>query len=250
MILRQGFRQGLLPQRGALLELGQANWYGDMPIEVVIADMQAMIEDQPRREAIIAAIRAAAQSRQPDAAFDFAKAIYRALFDPVRIDAIDFHGTAAALKLDLNEPSALERQYDVIINTGTAEHIFNIGQVFKTMHGCTKPGGPMFHESPFTGWIDHGFYSLQPTLFFDLAAVNRYDLLGIFYFDWKARTLERVGNRDAIKDLMAKHGAEKNTNLFTVLRKGAQDSNFAYPIQGYYDGKLTPTQAKAWLEDR
>lgn len=250
MVLKQAFRQGLLPQRGAVLEFGEANWYGDMPLDALITDIEQMVVDPTRRAAIVAAIRNAAQGDHKHRLFHLAKAVYGALFDPTRLDAIDFNGTPSALKLDLNEPIALERQYDVTINNGTAEHIFNVGQFFKTMHDCTKPAGLMFHDAPFTGWIDHGFYTLQPTLFLDVIAVNGYELLGMFYFDWQAKVLEKVPGRDAITALVQKHKAEKNTNLITVLRKGAIETPFVSPFQGYYAGTLTPEQAKVWQEER
>lgn len=250
MVLKQAFRQGLLPQRGAVLEFGEANWYGDMQLDALITDIEQMVVDPTRRADIVAAIRNAAQGDHKHRLFHLAKAVYGALFDPTRLDAVDFNGTPSALKLDLNEPIALERQYDVTINNGTAEHIFNVGQFFKTMHECTKPDGLMFHDAPFTGWIDHGFYTLQPTLFFDVAAVNGYELLGMFYFDWQAKVLEKVFGRGAIPALIQKHKAEKNTNLIAVLRKAATESPFISPFQGYYAGTLTTEQRKVWEDER
>lgn len=250
MVMKQAARQGLLPQRGAILEFGEANWYGDMPLEVLMSDIEQIVAEPQRRNTIIAAVQDAAQGAHKHRLFHLAKAVYGALFDPTRMDAIDFNGTPTALKLDLNEPIELERQYDVTINNGTAEHIFNVGQFFKTMHASTKPGGLMFHDAPFTGWIDHGFYTLQPTLFLDMAAANGYEVLGMFYFDWRAKVLEKVTGRDAITALVQKHKAAKNTNLITVLRKGAIETPFVSPFQGYYAGTLTPEQAKVWQEER
>lgn len=250
MVMKQAFRQGLLPQRGAVLEFGEANWYGDMPLDMLIGDIAQMVAEPQRRDAIIAAVQNAAQSDHKHRLFHLAKAVYGALFDPARLDAIDFNGTPAALKLDLNEPIELEQQYDVTINNGTAEHIFNVGQFFKTMHASTKPGGLMFHDAPFTGWIDHGFYTLQPTLFLDVAAGNGYELLGMFYFDWHAKVLEKVPGRDAITALIQKHKAEKSTNLIAVLRKGATETPFVSPFQGYYAGTLTAEQKKVWHNER
>src|SRR5207253_2432277 len=98
----------------------------------------------------------------PNYSFDLVKIFYEIYFDPTETQAIDFDGTSQAHRLDLNRPIVLNRRFEVVINHGTSEHIFNIAQVFETMHDLTVPGGLMIHESPFTGWIDHGFYNLHP----------------------------------------------------------------------------------------
>jgi hypothetical protein len=84
------------------------------------------------------------------------------------------------------------------LNNGTAEHVFNVGQLFKTMHERTKPLGLMLHDGPFTGWVNHGFYTFQPTLYLDLAAANDYELLAMFLMDWDAHNVEPIPNRQAI----------------------------------------------------
>jgi hypothetical protein len=71
----------------------------------------------------------------------------------------------------------LDRQFHVVINSGTAEHVFNACQFFKTVHERTFPGGLMIHAFPFVGWLDHGFYNFNPTLIADLAAANQYAFL-------------------------------------------------------------------------
>ena len=73
------------------------------------------------------------------------------------------HGTKFAERLDLNLPHDLGEQFDAIINLGTAEHIFNVYQVFKSMHDWLKVGGRMYHNLPMYGENDHGFYNFHPT---------------------------------------------------------------------------------------
>ena len=48
--------------------------------------------------------------------------------------------------LDLNECYEGLPQYDYIINPGTIEHVFNIGQAVKNTHLMLKPGGLAFHH--------------------------------------------------------------------------------------------------------
>lgn len=168
------FRSLPLPRGGSLLEIGEANWYGDAEPDFPCDDRGNL--------------------------FSVAKAFYAATFAPSRVESIDLHGTPSAYRLDLNEEhehAVIPRNhYDVIINHGTAEHIFNIAQVFRTMHDCCADGGLMIHESPFTGWIDHGFYCLHPTLFYDVAAANNYEIVLIALEEIKSGWTLRLEDRE------------------------------------------------------
>ncbi len=155
-------------------------------------------------------------------------------------------GTVLARKLDLNLPISLGRQFDVVINHGTAEHVFNIGQVFHTIHDHTAPGGMMLHESPFTGWIDHGFYSLQPTLFYDLAYANGYGMLGLFVQDLTKSTLVQIRQREDVYRMAEAKEFPENSMLCVVLQKNQEDRPFRVPVQGFYGGGLTEEGMKAW----
>lgn len=65
--------------------------------------------------------------------FFVAKQIYKALFTYNDIVSLDYSGSDDAVKVDLNEPFSLGRRFDVCINCGTTEHIFNQYQAFKTI---------------------------------------------------------------------------------------------------------------------
>lgn len=209
----------LFARGGSLLEIGEANWYGDM---------------DPRDIA-------------PDAAdlFAIAKVVYRSLFAPTIVEAVDINGTPNAMRQNLNAPLELPRQYDVVINHGTAEHVFNIAQVFASMHDACKVGGYMVHESPFTGWRDHGFYTLQPTLFYDVAGANGYELASLSIAHIESRQIIRVASREHCHSLVRK--APKDSILFVVMRKSGPEP-FRVPMQGYYDGRLSEEGRKAWYE--
>jgi SAM-dependent methyltransferase len=208
-----------LPHGGTLLEIGEANWYGDI---------QPDFPYQPGSNL-----------------FEIAKACYASLFAPERTVAIDKDGTPAALRHDLNQPFDLGEQFDVVINHGTAEHIFNVAQVFRSMHDHCQPGGLMIHESPFTGWIDHGFYCLQPTLFYDLAAANCYEIVLVAVEDFAAKSYQRLTTRDHAVELAAAGELPPNGTLFVVFRK-LFDMEFRVPCQGYYAGTLSHKGSKAW----
>lgn len=101
---------------------------------------------------------------------------------------VEYHSfdVCPALKteiLDLNfDPlPAQHREYhDVILNSGTTEHIFNQWNCFEVMHDAAKVGGVIYCQLPASGYLDHGYFCYTPLFFRDLAAANGYELLDIF----------------------------------------------------------------------
>jgi hypothetical protein len=85
--------------------------------------------------------------------------------------------------LDLNFdklPEKYSNYYDIVINFGTTEHIFNQWNCFSVIHSATKVGGSMYHILPATGYFDHGYYCYTPLFFRDLAKSNNYEIIDIF----------------------------------------------------------------------
>ena len=111
----------------------------------------------------------------PDRArFEEAQLVYRWLLNQSEYRDIDLGSRNPANRIDLNYATDLESRYDVVINNGTSEHIFNQANVFKFIHDHTKVGGFMIHYTTGMGWVDHGFYNVQPRFFLDLAKYNGY----------------------------------------------------------------------------
>ena len=213
-----------------MLELGEANWYGDLSPSIMNLELAEAVEDESGQFNL----------------FKLAKIFYRKMFNPLEIVSIDFHGSDKAIGLDLNGPIDLGRQFGVVINNGTAEHIFNIAQVFKTIHEHCAAGGVMIHDGPLSGWIDHGFYTPQPTLYFDLAEVNGYEILDVYIAGKGSDEIFQVSKREDVHAFAGDERFPKNPMLFTVLKKASQESPFRVPMQAYYAGSLNPQQKYAW----
>ncbi len=75
---------------------------------------------------------------------------------------------------DLNYPHDLG-QFDVVIDPGTLEHCFNIGQAMMNAANAVKLGGVLLHLSPML-MMNHGFYNLCPTLFNDFYEQNGWEV--------------------------------------------------------------------------
>ncbi|MEK9661605.1 MAG: hypothetical protein VW644_07725, partial [Alphaproteobacteria bacterium] len=55
-------------------------------------------------------------------------------------ESFDFGDPVATYQHNLNLPLEVERQYDVVTDFGTFEHIFNIGEAFRTAHNLACTG--------------------------------------------------------------------------------------------------------------
>ena len=73
--------------------------------------------------------------------------------------SIDINGAYNSLQLDLNndlkEKYKFIDVYDLVINNGTGEHIFNQYSLFKNIHNLCSLSGLMLHILPFIDWINH-----------------------------------------------------------------------------------------------
>jgi SAM-dependent methyltransferase len=130
-------------------------------------------------------------------------AFYR-LFGVERYCSLDLLDSRVDLIRDFNEFVELSEQFDLATNFGTAEHVFNIGTLFHSIHDAVRPGGVILHVLPTFGDIDHGFYNIHPTVYFDLAAANDYTIEDFFYGDrWDIRNKMLEGDLTADFDFDA-----------------------------------------------
>jgi len=242
-------RRGALPRRPHVVEFGEANWYGDVPIGQLVKDIRALVPDARAREGLereALALHARDAAGEEGALFGIAKIYYRAFLDPASLTAVDLGGTDKALRLDLNHPLTLPRKFDLALNFGTAEHVFNVHQFFRTVHDWTEDGGLMLHGAPFHGWIDHGFYAIQPTLYFDLAMANGYAVVGVFYCEVTPPKIVALATREQILDMARRGEVGANAMIYAVLSKPVGAAEFRIPMQGYYAGTVSAEAAEAW----
>ena len=240
----------LVPHRPSVIELGEAEWYGDMALETLSECIEDHVPDPVAREQLHQRMVETECGSSPYKRWELAKIFYQVFLDYASITAIDFHGTPEALKLDLNLPVALDRQFDVLLNGGTAEHVFNVHQFFKTSHELTRPGGLMVHAMPFCGWVEHGFYSFNPTFYWDLAIANGYSLPIFAYTELSPPKIVQLTRREDIIGMVRGGELGRSALLYAVFRKDGSESAFRIPMQGVYAGNLTGEMVKAWQEPR
>ena len=94
------------------------------------------------------------------------------------VDVSDFEGCTHIFDLNSRElPAPLRGQFDAVYNGGTLEHIFDIRSALRNIGEMLKEGGVVIHAGPVNGWVEHGFYQINPTLLVDYYFANRFDIL-------------------------------------------------------------------------
>ena len=151
------------------------------------------------------------KSRLTDTSISFKErqSAFYALFGLTDYESTDPYDKRADFAADLNVCNGLTKKYDVIIDCGTNEHVFNAANVFVFTHNSLKREGIMLKVLPCFGDNTHGFYNIHPTVFFDVARVNQYKILDFRYIDGMSRR-----NKDDIRSLLTKEQFEINLTSF------------------------------------
>lgn len=226
---RRALLAGAIPACDDILEFGEfAAVKGARSLLELLGDAVVAERRQQAETAIADAELSITKYRQ---AFGPARALYHAIFGPHTYLAVDLALGPGRLCLDLNQPLKLGRQFSATINNGTSEHVFDQANVFRSMHDHTRAGGIMVHWTPCIGFVDHGFYNVQPGLFFDLAAANGYQM----------RHLELAGLNDAYpirerddhRAALREFPSLANSLICAVLAK-LTDHPFTLPMQGMW----------------
>lgn len=244
-LMRNLREAGLLKLDGSLIEFGEANWYGDVSLDQLRADIDAFALPG-EVQALKDKLQQIEGGQSNTKLFDVAKIFYQCFLQNSSHFAIDLSGTSSSLKLNLNEPLPDCGQYDVLIDFGTAEHVFDLRQFFANAHDVTLPGGLMIHGLPWTGWIDHGFYNFQPTLFFDLAAANDYKIHTVSCACLNPFELRSLNTRENFIEFAKTEQIATNSLIYAVFSKPETHKPFRVPMQGYYSGTLSRDLMQAW----
>lgn len=89
------------------------------------------------------------------------------------VDAMDYSEyEGAKIVQDLNKPLPAEwnEQFDLIIDGGTIEHVFNVPEALRTLMSLCRVGGHVFLTNPANNQCGHGFYQFCPELMFRVFA--------------------------------------------------------------------------------
>lgn len=161
-------------------------------------------------------------------------------FDAVEsLDYSDFEG--ATHIIDLNKesiPSNLVEAYDVVLDSGTLEHIFHFPNALKNTLSLLKVGGRMIFLTPSSNHLDHGFYMFSPTLFADYFAVNGFRIETIYVVRYSGN-LDEMWDAYAYqpgqwRDLHTGGLDDRPYAIWVVATRLERSTIDAIPQQGYY----------------
>ncbi len=140
--------------------------------------------------------------------------------------------------IDLNEPiDHLDYGYDFVLDPGTIEHCFNIGQAAYNMVQMLKRGGIIMHENPFN-WANHGFYNMNPTWYADFYGQDGFELLGL---QMVTRDQKHIGNVPKMK----RFGFfQEEANIIAVAKR-VELLPIQFPVQGKYKRMIPDAGARA-----
>lgn len=215
-----------------ILEIGESVWYGDVPAEQIEADWNSLVGPD---------------FKLPADKWTVAKCIYKIFTGSENFTAVDLHGSSRAIKANLNEPQYFG-QFDLVVNAGTAEHVFDIKQCLENIHNATAKGGYIIHSFPFTGWYNHGFYNVNPTFFYDLAFANKYEIKLMMYSEITPPVRVFVTDREHWNG-MFNAGYIRGNSLIHCVYKRIYEAPFAVPMQDIYDNPSAKAK-EAWLRNR
>jgi len=85
---------------------------------------------------------------------------------------------------DLNIPIAqsealeilLSNKFDFVFDGGTIEHVFHVPNCMDSICRLLRMGGRVCHDGGVSGTIDHGFYAIQPTFFYDFYTAQGFNV--------------------------------------------------------------------------
>jgi SAM-dependent methyltransferase len=82
------------------------------------------------------------------------------------LDASTYEGADIVHDLGLPIPNHLQRSFDVVIDGGLLEHVFNFPAALKNAMELVRVGGHLILMTPANNYFGHGFYQFSPELFF------------------------------------------------------------------------------------
>lgn len=101
---------------------------------------------------------------RPEYADDLFKLLGASRYVP--IDASAYEGAVEVHDMNSPIPDRLHKAFDVVVDGGTLEHVFNFPVAIKNAMEMVNIGGHLFLQSPINNFCGHGFYQFSPELFY------------------------------------------------------------------------------------
>lgn len=134
--------------------------------------------------------------------------------------------------IDLNTRIEWGRTYDVVLDGGTSEHCFNIGQVFDNIHRAV--GRFVIHVNPLN-MVNHGFWNISPTAYHDFYGQNGYTMVsGSVMHGHPDRRWHTELEEASMTGRFKLRNAAEMTNLFVAEKAVGGSGQTIWPVQHKY----------------
>jgi len=84
----------------------------------------------------------------------------------IAIDVSDFEGAQVLHDMNHPIPGSLISSFDIVLDGGTLEHIFNIPIALRNVAQMVRPNGRLISLTMANNFCGHGFYQFSPELFY------------------------------------------------------------------------------------
>lgn len=155
------------------------------------------------------------------------------------LDVSDFEG--AEIVWDLNQPIGPElvNRFDLIVDSGTLEHIFDVKMAMSNLVRMLRPGGRVLHFSPANNFCNHGFYQFSPTFFADYYVANQFHDVRVYVAEESVRSpdsqrLELFEFHTSSQPCMMASTIDHRLLVFCTAEKGSESTADRVPVQSYY----------------
>ena len=156
------------------------------------------------------------------------------------LDASDYEG--ATLVADLNEPSkvldSLISLYDVVLDFGTLEHVFDVRRAFDAVGSAIRVGGIEIHLLPANQECGHGLYQFSPEFFFSYFSPENGYASSRFYLVepvrpevWYELEPPILGERLTIRSRSSVYIAVIAQKMESIVERSLQQSDYLHSWQ-------------------
>ena len=168
-------------------------------------------------------------------------------FNLTVFDFTKYEGAEVEWDFNYPIPKKYIGKFDIVIDGGTCEHIFNIAQALSNVNLMLSKNGIAYHAGPLC-WPNHGFYGYNPTLFADFYEANNCEIIEMFltatYVSVDGERKKVTGDVPKYERFTMLQIAANDLNLLkleydvcAVVQKKQNNTDITYPIQHKYRQK-------------
>jgi hypothetical protein len=134
---------------------------------------------------------------------EYADRFFLECLNAPQVNTLDYSSYEGANILhDLSQPvpTTLRGRFDVVVEAGTLEHVFNFPTAISNLMQMTKVGGAIFASTVSNNLCGHGFYQFSPELIFRVFTVeNGFELGKVLALEARYPGVELAPIRDAFE---------------------------------------------------